>query len=136
MGQAVRRRSGGPAANSTATGGRTQARIATPREPSTGALAGAAGKEVPLSMAGERALAMAGALGLTGDHTKRHVNAKVSETLFKAAAHRAGTDKVTEILTTALALLAVGDDLGPWLAQNWGSLAHIDPTLADELLAI
>ncbi|WP_213979375.1 hypothetical protein [Sphingomonas sp. dw_22] len=56
---------------------------------------------------------LAAAAGLTGEAKTKHLNAKVRPALFEAA----------------LAALATQDDLGPWLAAQWGVLADVDPEL-------
>lgn len=74
-------------------------------------------------------LRMANAAGLTGEAKTKHVNAKVQPALFEAAARRAGSTSPAVVIEAALAALATQDDLGPWLAQQWGALGDIDPEL-------
>lgn len=79
------------------------------------------------------ALEVAKGMGLlTGPKTK-HLNAKVSPALFAAAARRIGTTSPAEVINAALASLATEDELGPWLARNWGVLADADPSLLDHI---
>ena len=61
------------------------------------------------------------------------MNAKVSPRLFAAAARRAGSTSPAVVITAALAALATEDELGPWLARQWGALADIDPDLLPQL---
>lgn len=72
---------------------------------------------------------MAEAAGLTGGPKTRHLNAKVQPALFEAAARRVGSQSPAAVVEAALAALATQDDLGPWLAAQWGSLADVDPEL-------
>ncbi|HEY1934441.1 MAG TPA: hypothetical protein VGG99_20730 [Acetobacteraceae bacterium] len=72
-------------------------------------------------------------MGLTAGPKSRHVNAKVPPRLYAAAAKRAGSMSPAVVITTALAALATEDELGPWLAHQWGTLADIDPELLAEL---
>lgn len=78
-------------------------------------------------------LRMAAAAGLTAGSKTRHLNAKVPPALFEAAARRAGSHSPAIVIEAALAALATQDDLGPWLAARWGSLAEIDPQLLGEI---
>jgi hypothetical protein len=78
-------------------------------------------------------LRMAAAAGLTAGAKTKHLNAKVTPALFEAAARRAGSRSPVVVVEAALAALATQDDLGPWLAAQWGSLADIDPRLLDEI---
>lgn len=79
------------------------------------------------------ALRIAASMGLlTGPKTK-HFNAKVSPKLFQAAAKQAGTTSPAAVITAALAALATEDELGPWLAKNWGVLADTPPELLDQI---
>ena len=66
--------------------------------------------------------------GLGGAKTK-HLNIKVQPALFEAAARRAGSRSPGIVIEAALAALATQDDLGPWLAEQWGVLADVDPEL-------
>jgi hypothetical protein len=76
---------------------------------------------------------MASAAGLIGQPKTKHINAKVQPRLFEAASKRAGSTSPAVVIEAALAALATQDDLGPWLAANWGSLGDIDPALLEEL---
>ena len=78
-------------------------------------------------------LRMADARGLTAGPKTRHLNAKVPPALFEAAAKRLGDDSPAVVITAALAALATQDDLGPWLAANWGVLAEVDPELLEQI---
>jgi hypothetical protein len=79
------------------------------------------------------ALRIAEAMGLlTGPKTK-HFNAKVSPRLFQAAAKRIGTTSPAAVINAALASLATEDELGPWLARNWGVLADAPAELLDQI---
>jgi hypothetical protein len=78
---------------------------------------------------------MAEMAGFTTGAKTKHLNAKVSPKLFAAAARRLGTESPVAVIEAALAALATQDDLGPWLAEQWGSLAHVDPELLDQLTA-
>jgi hypothetical protein len=79
------------------------------------------------------ALRIAASMGLlTGPKTK-HFNAKVSPKLFEAAAKQAGTTSPAAVIDAALAALATEDELGPWLAKNWGVLADTPPELIDQI---
>lgn len=69
---------------------------------------------------------------LTGPKTK-HFNVKVSPQLFAAAAQRVRTTSPAAVITVALAALATEDELGPWLAKNWGVLADTPPGLLDQI---
>jgi len=76
---------------------------------------------------------MATAAGLTDGPKTKHLNAKVTPALFAAAAARLGTQSPSAVIEAALAALATQDDLGPWLADQWESLAHVDPDLLAEM---
>lgn len=76
---------------------------------------------------------MASAAGLIGQPKTKHINAKVQPGLFEAASKRAGSSSPAVVIEAALAALATQDDLGPWLAANWGSLSNVDPALFEEL---
>lgn len=76
---------------------------------------------------------MAEAAGLTAEAKTRHVNAKVQPALFEAAARRVGSRSPAVVIEAALAALATQDDLGPWLAQQWGSLADVDSDLLGQI---
>lgn len=66
---------------------------------------------------------------LTGPKTK-HFNAKVSPKLFDAAAKRIGTSSPAAVINAAL---ATEDELGAWLAKNWGILADTPSELLDQI---
>src|SRR5687767_10735386 len=76
---------------------------------------------------------MAEAAGLTGGSKTRHLNAKVQPALFEAAARRVGSRSPAVVIEAALAALATQDDLGPWLATQWGTLADVDPNLLGQI---
>lgn len=76
---------------------------------------------------------MAEAAGLTGGSKTRHLNAKVQPALFEAAARRVGSQSPAVVIEAALAALATQDDLGPWLATQWGTLADVDPDLFGQI---
>lgn len=78
-------------------------------------------------------LRMAAAAGLTAGAKTKHLNAKVAPALFEAAAKRAGSHSPAAVVEAALAALATQDDLGPWLAEQWGSLVDVDPALLAEI---
>lgn len=76
---------------------------------------------------------LAGEMGLLDGPKSKHFNAKVSPRLFEAAARRAGSTSPVAIVTAALTSFALQDDLGPWLAEHWGTLADIDPELLEQI---
>jgi hypothetical protein len=78
-------------------------------------------------------LRMAAAAGLTQGAKTKHLNAKVAPALFEAAARRAGAQSPSAVIEAALAALATQDDLGPWLAEQWGSLADVDEGLLGQI---
>jgi hypothetical protein len=79
------------------------------------------------------ALRIADGLGrLSGPKTK-HFNAKVPPKLFDAAARRIGTSSPAAVISAALASLATEDELGLWLAKNWGVLVDTPPELLDQI---
>lgn len=78
-------------------------------------------------------LRMAEAAGLTAEAKTRHLNAKVQPALFEAAARRVGSRSPAVVIEAALAALATQDDLGPWLAAQWGTLADVDPDLLGQI---
>ena len=88
---------------------------------------GRAGKRRPI------ALHIAAELGLTAGPKTTHVNAKVPPRLYAAAARRVGSTSPAIVITAALAALATEDELGPWLARQWGTLADLDPALLTQL---
>lgn len=79
------------------------------------------------------ALRMACAAGLIDEAKTKHLNAKVQPALFEAAARRVGSTSPAIVIEAALAALATQDDLGPWLAEQWGVLADVDPKLLDQI---
>jgi hypothetical protein len=79
------------------------------------------------------ALRIAASIGLLDGPKTKHFNAKVPPKLFAAAAKRAGTTSPAAVITAALAALATEDELGPWLAKNWGVLADAPPELLDQI---
>jgi hypothetical protein len=79
------------------------------------------------------ALRMADRMGLLSGPKTKHFNAKVSPKLFQAAAKRIGTTSPAAVINAALASLATEDELGPWLARNWGILADTPPELLDQI---
>jgi hypothetical protein len=79
------------------------------------------------------ALRMADRMGLLSGPKTKHFNAKVSPKLFQAAAKRIGTTSPAAVINAALASLATEDELGPWLARNWGVLADTPPELLDQI---
>jgi hypothetical protein len=79
------------------------------------------------------ALRMAAAAGLTTEAKTRHINAKVQPALFEAAARRVNSTSPTVVIEAALAALATQDELGPWLAEQWGVLADVDPALLAQM---
>lgn len=76
---------------------------------------------------------MADAAGLIAEPKTRHLNAKVQPALFEAAARRVGSQSPAVVIEAALAALATQDDLGPWLAAQWGALADADPDLLGQI---
>jgi hypothetical protein len=79
------------------------------------------------------ALRIAEGMGLLSGPKTKHFNAKVSPRLFQAAAQRVGTTSPAAVINAALASLATEDELGPWLARNWGVLADTPPELLDQI---
>jgi len=53
--------------------------------------------------------------------------------LHVAAAKRIGTPSPAVMIDAAPAALATEDDLGPWLAKNWGVLANTPAELLDQI---
>lgn len=82
---------------------------------------------------GTASLRIAREMGLLDGPKTRHFNAKVPPRLFEAAARRLGTDSPAVVIQAALAALATEDELGPWLARHWGTLADADPDLMVQL---
>ena len=79
------------------------------------------------------ALRIAWDMGLLSGPKTKHFNAKVPPQLFEAAAKRVGTSSPSLVINAALAALATEDELGRWLAQNWGVLADCPPELLDQI---
>jgi hypothetical protein len=79
------------------------------------------------------ALRIAEGMGLLSGPKTKHFNAKVSPQLFQAAAKRLGTTSPAAVINAALASLATEDELGPWLARNWGILADTPPELLAQI---
>jgi hypothetical protein len=82
---------------------------------------------------GTVALRIAEAMGLLAGRKTKHFNAKVSPRLFQAAAKRIGTTSPAAVINAALASLATEDELGPWLARNWGVLTDAPAELLDQI---
>jgi hypothetical protein len=72
-------------------------------------------------------------MSLTTGPKTTHLNAKVPPRLYAAAARRVGSTSQAVVITAALAALATEDELGPWLARQWGTLADIDPDLLAQI---
>jgi hypothetical protein len=72
-------------------------------------------------------------MGLLSGPKTKHFKAKVSPKLFQAAAKRVGTDSPAAVINAALASLATEDELGSWLAQNWGIIADTPSELLDQI---
>jgi hypothetical protein len=72
-------------------------------------------------------------MGLLAGPKTKHFNAKVSPKLFQAAAKRIGTTSPAAVINAALASLATEDELGPWLARNWGVLGDTPPELLEQI---
>ncbi len=79
------------------------------------------------------ALHLAEQMGLTDGPKSLHVNAKVPPQLFAAAARRIGSTSPAVVITAALAALATEDELGPWLARQWGTLSDVAPELLAQI---
>ncbi len=79
------------------------------------------------------ALRIAEGMGLLAGPKTKHFNAKVPPALFDAAARRIGATSPAAVITAALAALATEDELGPWLARNWGVLADTPPDLMKQM---
>lgn len=79
------------------------------------------------------ALRIAESMGLLSGPKVKHLNAKVHPKLFQAAAEKLGTTSPAAVVSAALATLATEDELGPWLARNWGVLADVDPALLEQI---
>lgn len=79
------------------------------------------------------ALQIADGMGLLSGPKTKHFNAKVSPKLFDAAARRIGTTSPAAVINAALASLATEDELGLWLAKNWGILSDTPPELLDQI---
>jgi hypothetical protein len=72
-------------------------------------------------------------MGLLAGPKTKHFTVKVSPKLFEAAAKRVGSSSPAVVINAALAALATEDDVGPWLARNWGILADVPPEVLDQL---
>jgi hypothetical protein len=105
--------------------------VKNPRTP--GARRGAGIKARGGTATGTPALRIAAAMGLLAGPKTKHFNAKVSPRLFQAAAKRIGTTSPAAVINAALASLATEDELGPWLARNWGVLAEVPSELLDQI---
>lgn len=79
------------------------------------------------------ALRIADGMGLLAGPKTKHFNAKVSPKLFEAAAKRLGTTSPAAVINAALAALATEDELGPWLAANWGTLADTPSEILEQI---
>jgi hypothetical protein len=79
------------------------------------------------------ALRIAQGMGLLSGQKTKHINAKVSPKLFQAAAKRIGRTSPAAVVNAALASLATEDELGPWLAKNWGVLTDTPPELLGQI---
>ena len=79
------------------------------------------------------ALRIAREKGLLNGPKTKHFNVKVPPRLFDAAAKRLCTNSPATVIEAALAAVATQDDLGPWLARNWGILSDLDPELLTQL---
>ena len=75
---------------------------------------------------------MASVAGLTAQAKTKQLNVKVQPALFDAAARRVGSRSAAIVIEAALSMLATQDDLGPWLAEQWGVLADVDPELLNQ----
>jgi len=93
-------------------------------------------RQTPKGGKGKRstvALQIAGDMGLLAGPKTKHFNAKVPPALFQAAAKRIGTTSPAAVINAALASLATEDELGPWLARNWGVLADTPLNVLDQI---
>jgi len=79
------------------------------------------------------ALRIAEDMGLLSGPKSMNFNAKVQPALFQAAAGRLGTTSPAAVISAALACLATEDELGPWLARNWGILADTPAEILDQI---
>ncbi len=102
-------------------------------KPQPRAGARSAGKPRGTDKAQPLAMRLAEQMGLTAGPKSTHVNAKVPPRLFAAAAKRVGSTSPAVVITAGLAALATEDELGPWLARQWGTLADIDPELLAQI---
>lgn len=82
---------------------------------------------------GTVALRIAEGMGLLSGAKSKHFNAKVQPALFQAAARKIGTASPAAVINAALASLATEDEVGPWLARNWGALADVPPELLEQI---
>jgi hypothetical protein len=78
-------------------------------------------------------LRIAEGMGLLSGPKTMHFNAKVQPALFQAAAKKLGTTSPAAVISAALACLATEDELGPWLARNWGVLADTPADIIDQI---
>jgi hypothetical protein len=79
------------------------------------------------------ALRIADRMGLLAGPKTKQFTAKVSPKLFEAAAKRVGSSSPAVVINAALAALATEDDVGPWLARNWGILSDLPPDVLDDI---
>ena len=96
-------------------------------------LQGRARRSPERPLAGLLPFQRAAAAGLVEGRKTKHINAKVTPALFEAAAKRIGSDSPAKVVEAALVVLATQDGLGPWLANNWGSLADVDAEILEDL---
>jgi len=82
---------------------------------------------------GTVAIRIAEGMGLLSGPKSKHFNAKVQPALFEAAARKIGTSSPAAVISAALASLATEDELGPWLARNWGILAGSPPEILEQI---
>ncbi|MFN3725258.1 MAG: hypothetical protein ACK4SZ_03020 [Allosphingosinicella sp.] len=78
-------------------------------------------------------LPTASTAGRRNQPESKRLNVLIQSALFDAAARRVGSTSPTIVIEAALAALASQNQLGPWLAENWGVLSDADPELLDEL---
>lgn len=97
------------------------------------AAARSATTNAPMPKPVSHALRIARDKGLLDGPKTKHFNVKVPPRLFDAAAKRIGTSSPAALIEAALAAVATQDDLGPWLARNWGILSDLDPELLTQL---
>ena len=97
------------------------------------AAARSATTNAPMPKPISHALRIARDKGLLDGPKTKHFNVKVPPRLFDAAAKRLCTNSPATVIEAALATIATQDDLGPWLARNWGILSDLDPELLAQL---